>query len=1639
MDGTAHRSPPDGGKTSMGIPSDPADSHSDTGLKSSGRIRFSILLTDRAKMENNKLRSGSGKTRGFIQISPAKEGPWTTVRLNYAAPAACWRFGNNVIVSEVNVLDSSRYVNIRSLVSLVNKTGFLMEFSLKSKPSVERIGPTDEREEEEQSAAHSDICETEELFQIEKHVSSIGWVGCSTQMPFYYESNGGFAEVNSQEMSTIMLPDGWEWTDDWHVDTSSVNSDDGWVYAPGPEHLKWPDSFSPANSPMHARQRRWIRHRKYIPAGLQNCMSLGQVKPGEAVPLPLQCLIHPTLSYYLQLRPTGSSDLTQYSWSKALSNFDNIENSTPEDFSDVCVSSLGESEELLFCEPSGNSSDGLQSLWFRLSIKALDIGKDIHSDPIHDWNLVIDSPLSFTYFLPITADYSVLRKEPNGHFVTCSRGRFNPGETVEVYDVDLREGLYLSLVPQGGWEPLHEPALISHPSRKPSKTMSLRSCFSGRIVQVILEQNHEGNQMQSRLIRIYVPYWISSTRCPPLIYRIVDVSERRERTRFAFRSRQQDEKVILQITQDEMLEGDTISAALNFKHLGMSLSLGRPGKENFGPVKELLPLGDMDGSMDLYAYDTEGNCIRVLISSKPCRYQAVPTKVISVRPFMTFTNRIGQDIFIKFGDEDQQKVLHPSDSRVSFVYSGTEGSERLQVRMEDTNWSYPVEILKEDKITLMLRDSNGERKFLRLEIRGYEEGSRFLIVLRPGSAHGPIRVENRIANMKINIRQSSLGDDAWIPIHPLSSINFSWEVPYGPNLLDICIKNGHTIYAQNISLEKATESCANLNTQGFELHVLEVGDVKIARVTDIKKGIKQQSEEQHRMLPISNRENLSIREEMGNTAAPMELIVELSVVSVSLVDHRPRELLYLYLEKVFISYASGYDGGTTSRFKLIMGQLQLDNQLPLTVMPVLLMPERMGDTCHPVFKTTITMSNENIDGIQVYPYVYVRVTENYWRINIHEPIIWALIDFYNNLHIDHVPNTSSVTQVDPEIRIDLIDVSEIRLKVSLETAPSQRPHGVLGIWSPILSAVGNALKIQVRLRKVMHRSRFMRKSFIIPAIMNRIKRDLIHNPLHIILSVDVLGMTKSTFASLSKGFAELSTDVQFLQLRSKQVWSRRITGVSDGILQGTEALAQGVAFGVSGVITKPVESARERGVLGLPHGVGRAIIGFIVQPVSGALDFVSLTVDGIGASCARCLELLSNKSAPQRIRNPRVVHANGLLKEYSEREATGQMILYLAEASRHLGCTNLFKEPSKYAWSDCYEDYFILPNQRILLITNKRVMLLLCLAPDKMDRKPSKIIWDVPWEEIMALELAKAGYPKPSHLIIHLKSFKKSESFVRLVKCSVEEEDDQEPQAVRICLVVRQTWKSHQLDMKSVTLRVPERQRYVQFAWDETDGGDSDVRSKPIIRPRELTSSGATPGRFAMHSVNFQKIWSSERDSSSRCTFCPKQVVDDNVICSIWRPVCPDGYVPVGDVARVGIHPPNVAAVYRHSDRKFTHPVGYDLVWRNCIEDYVTPVSIWSPRPPEGFISLGCVAVAGFEEPHPDTVYCVSTNIAGEALFEDQVMWTAPDSYPWACFIYQVQSEALHFVAMRQPKEDSNWKPMRVLEHEPEESRKNQR
>lgn len=70
--------------------------------------------------------------------------------------------------------------------------------------------------------------------------------------------------------------------------------------------------------------------------------------------------------------------------------------------------------------------------------------------------------------------------------------------------------------------------------------------------------------------------------------------------------------------------------------------------------------------------------------------------------------------------------------------------------------------------------------------------------------------------------------------------------------------------------------------------------------------------------------------------------------------------------------------------------------------------------------------------------------------------------------------------------------------------------------------------------------------------------------------------------------------------------------------------------------------------------------------------------------------------------------------------------------------------------------------------------------------------------------------------------------------------------------------------------------------------------------------------------------------------------------------------------------------------------------------------------------------MGAYQEPPLELAYCVSERIVEETQFEEQMVWTAPDAYPWACYVYQPQSEALQFIALRRPKEESDWRPMRV-------------
>ena len=56
---------------------------------------------------------------------------------------------------------------------------------------------------------------------------------------------------------------------------------------------------------------------------------------------------------------------------------------------------------------------------------------------------------------------------------------------------------------------------------------------------------------------------------------------------------------------------------------------------------------------------------------------------------------------------------------------------------------------------------------------------------------------------------------------------------------------------------------------------------------------------------------------------------------------------------------------------------------------------------------------------------------------------------------------------------------------------------------------------------------------------------------------------------------------------------------------------QGVFDGVTGIVRKPVEGAKQEGVGGFFKGVGKGLVGVVTRPASGVVDFAASSFEGV--------------------------------------------------------------------------------------------------------------------------------------------------------------------------------------------------------------------------------------------------------------------------------------------------------------------------------------------------------------------------------------------------------------------------------------------
>ncbi|KAI4370200.1 hypothetical protein MLD38_018571 [Melastoma candidum] len=1154
------------------------------------------------------------------------------------------------------------------------------------------------------------------------------------------------------------------------------------------------------------------------------------ISPGTSAVLPWRYILKDS-QYCLQFRPCYEEPQLSYSWGRTVAiGFSSAagKEQTSSDLASLSrqkdgaknsnyvlrLNQIEKNDLLLCCSPS----NGNKNFWLSVGTDASVLHTE-RNEPVYDWKISVIAPLKLENRLPCSAEFTIWEKTKEGNFVERQRGVISSRENVFVYYADVQKSLYLSLYAQGGWVLEKDPALVLDASSNDRVSLLwMVHQQSKRRIRLRVEYDMGGNHAATKSIRFFVPYWITNDTSLPLAYRTVEVdstdnnadadsiilSRAVKSAKIALRnpsysmdrrfSFQKNSLHVLEIIEDSsplpsMLSpqdygsrGSSIfqSQKDSYPATKVGIAVAVRNSNVFSQGISLYALENKE-RIDVKAYSSDGRYYKL---SAQLNMGSDRTKVIRFLPHTLFINRVGKSICLQQCDSQFIDWIHPTDPPKAFGWRTNADVESLKVRLNGYNWSTPFSVSYEGVMRIFLVKENGTDILqLRVDVRSGTKSSRYEVVFRPNSFSSPYRIENRSMFLSIRFHQVGGSIDSWQSLCPNSAASFMWEDLGEKQQLELCINGSDSFRPETYNIDEIIDYQPVQATDGpmkaIRVTVLKEDKLNVVRILDwlpenesnliVSKGLPA--------LKSGVYEDQCHPQSPSNLEEEFHVVIEISDLGVSVVDHMPEEILYLSVQSLLLGYSTGL-GSAISRCKLRMRGLQVDNQLPLTPMPVLFRPQRAGEESDHVLKLSMTMQSNGSLDLHTYPYIEVQGPENSaFIINIHEPIIWRLHEMIQQVSLSRLYDTqTTLVSVDPVIQIGVLNLSEFRFKLSMTMSPSLRPRGVLGFWSSLMTALGNTENMPVKINQRVCENLCMRQSAMTSNAILNIRKDLLSQPLQLLSGVDILGNASSALGHMSKGVAALSMDKKFIQSRQRQE-NKGVEDIGDVIREGGGALAKGLFRGVTGILTKPLEGAKSSGVEGFVQGVGKGIIGAAAQPVSGVLDLLSKTTEGANAVRMKIISSITSEEQLLRRRLPRVIGGDNLLRPYDDYSAEGQVILQLAECGSFFGQVDLFKVRGKFALSDAYEDHFLLPKGKIFVITHRRALLLQQPSAIVSQRKfnpardPCSVLWDVLWDDLITMELThgKKDLPKSpcSRLILYLKPRQPElREQIRIIKCS---------------------------------------------------------------------------------------------------------------------------------------------------------------------------------------------------------------------------------------------------------------------------------
>ena len=299
--------------------------------------------------------------------------------------------------------------------------------------------------------------------------------------------------------------------------------------------------------------------------------------------------------------------------------------------------------------------------------------------------------------------------------------------------------------------------------------------------------------------------------------------------------------------------------------------------------------------------------------------------------------------------------------------------------------------------------------------------------------------------------------------------------------------------------------------------------------------------------------------------------------------------------------------------------------------------------------------------------------------------------------------------------INFFNISSIYITITFRLDKNSIHFSSITLLNHILSTLTASLTsisdITLRLNEIIISNAYANFSLIFPLIIHHYIRSIIYQLYKIILGLDILGNPINLLSSIGTGVFELLNQPRKNFLRgpksfgigiSKGVFSllsnilggttdslSKITGTllqttkmlegedeqrgiyekkeedPKGIVQGTySGLKKGIneiAYGVSGILTKPIEGTINEGFGGFFKGIGKGVLGAVLSPVNGILTIGSNLTKGISNST-----ILNYKVHFVRFREPRILSDNLPIEEYEKMNIRNEDIFISTGSGKNL-------------------------------------------------------------------------------------------------------------------------------------------------------------------------------------------------------------------------------------------------------------------------------------------------------------------------------------------------------------------------------------